>query len=306
MSVDLRLMRYVIAVADAGGFQNAAARLHIAQPALSRQIRDLEHEFGVELFHRRPTRVTRPGQVFVDDARRILTAVDRAVERTRLVAEGGIGSVRLGYTTSAALTGLPELVDRARRDHPDVEIETGWRWDAELLAGLWHGNFDVAIGHSLGSHRGLASIVLRREPLAAVVPAQHRLAAHSSIALRDLRGETFRFVTRRLAPAYFDLVVGALQRCGETFEVAESTDPRMGSYGVDDLGGFTLAPMSTAGRLPRTVTPVSLTDALPAVDLVVTWLSEATTPATELVLETVRKLAAADDSRHRSTTPTLA
>jgi DNA-binding transcriptional LysR family regulator len=299
MSVDLRLMRYVVAVAEEGGFQDAANRLHIAQPALSRQVRQLERELGVELFRRRPTRVTEPGQAFVDEARRILADVERAVERTRLVARGEIGTVRVGYTITAAFDALPRLLDRVYSDHPDIEVETGRRWDGELLTNLEDGEFDIAVGHHLTRRPEMASVVLRREHLAAVVPAEHPLAPRPAIALRDLRGETLRFLPRRLAPLHFDLVVGALQSTGEEFEIWQSADPRLGTFAVDDLGGFTIVPSSVGERLPRSVACVPLADPLPAVELAVVWRPESASPAAELVIETARKLAVANTAAHR-------
>lgn len=294
MSVDLRLMRYVVAVAEEGGFQDAANRLHIAQPALSRQVRQLERELGVELFLRRPTRVTEPGQAFVEEARRILAHVDRAVERTRLVARGEVGTVRIGYTMPAAFDALPRLLDKVYDDHPGIEVETGRRWDGELLAQLQGGDFDVALGHHLAHLPGLASAVLRRERLAAVVAAEHPLATRDGVALHDLRGETLRFLPRRLAPAWFDLVTAAVQGSGESFEVWLSADPRLGTFAVDDLGGFTVVPASVGERLPRGVACVPLTDPLPTVDLVVVWRPDATSSAGHLVVETARKLAATE------------
>lgn len=292
MAVDLRLMRYVVAVADAGGFQSAAMRLHVAQPALSRQVRQLERELGFELFRRRPTRVTEPGQAFVDEARRILADVERAVERTRRVARGEVGTVRIGYTITAEFDALPRLLDRVHSDHAEIEVETERRWDAELLTHLEDGDFDIAVGHHLARHPGMTAVVVRREHLAAVIPVDHPLAQRPDVALRDLRGETLRFLPRRLAPRYFDLVVGALRSAGEELDVWQGADPRLGSFAVDVLGGFTVVPSSVGERLPRTVTCVRLTDPLPAVELVVVWRPGLASPAAELVVETVRKLAA--------------
>jgi DNA-binding transcriptional LysR family regulator len=294
MSVDLRLMRYVVAVAEAGGFQHAADRLHVPQPALSRQVRQLEREIGVELFHRRPTRVTEPGRAFVDEARRILADVDRALEHTRLVARGEVGTVRVGYTMSAAFDALPRLLDNLYRGHPRLEIETGRRWDAELVADLHDGRFDVVVGHNLAYVPGLASAVLRREHLAAVLPIDHTLARRAAVALHELRGETLRFVARRLAPHYFDFVVAALRSTGESFDVHESADPRLGTFGVDDFGGFTVVPSSAGGRLPRGVVCVPLTDPLPTVQLDMAWRPDAISSPAKLVIETARELAWVD------------
>src|SRR3954471_23129795 len=118
--VELRLMRYVVAVADEGGFQRAAERRHMAQPPLSRQIRGLERELGVRLFDRRPTRLTEPGRVFVESARKVLTDAEEVVAATRAAARGERGSVRLGYVPSIAYDVLPRLLTAMRDRRPGI------------------------------------------------------------------------------------------------------------------------------------------------------------------------------------------
>lgn len=287
-------MRYVVAVAEEGGFQNAAERLHVAQPALSRQVRQLERELGVELFRRRPTRVTQPGQVFVDGARRILVDVERAVERTRLVARGDVGTVRLGYTFTAAFDEIPRLLARLHSDHPVIDVETGERWDAELVASLEEGEFDVAVGHHLARLPGLMSAVLRRESFSAVLQTRHPLAQRANVALRDLHGETLRLLPRRLAPLYFDYVVAAVQSAGESFDVWQSPHAGLRNLAVGDLGGFTVVPSSVGERLPRGLTCVALVDPLPPVDLALLWRPTTASSPTQVVVQTAHQLAAAE------------
>ena len=130
MAIDLRLMRYVIAVAEEGGFQRAADRLLMAQPPLSRQIRDLERELGVTLFERRPVvRLTAAGRVFVESARTILAESDRLVERTVLASRGEYGTIRVGYIYSAVFETLPQLVAAMSRSHPGVTNRSPRRLD---------------------------------------------------------------------------------------------------------------------------------------------------------------------------------
>jgi DNA-binding transcriptional LysR family regulator len=295
MPVDLRLLRYVIAVAEEQGFQDAADRLHIAQPALSRQVRQLERELGVELFHRRPTRVTEAGRVLVENARRVLADVERAVERTRLVARGDAGTVRLGYTFTAALDEVPRLLARLQRDHPQLEVEMGERWGAELVASLEDGAFDVVVGHHLARSTRLSSAVLRHEGLAAVLQSGHPLAERTGLALHELRGETFRMLPRRLAPLYFDYVVAAVQSAGVDLDVWQNPRAGLRDLSVGDLGGFTIAPSSVGGRLPRGVACVPLTDPLPPIDLSILWQPTTMPSPTQLVVQTARRLASTED-----------
>nr|BFE84562.1 hypothetical protein GCM10020093_071630 [Planobispora longispora] len=177
MPVDLRLMRYVVTIAEEGGFQRAAERLHMAQPPLSRQIRDLERQLGVALFHRRPTRLTEAGKAFVASARRMLADADAMIELMRAVRQGESGTVRLGMVISAAHETVPELLAALRSAHPDVTVRAREAWSGELDAGLRAGRFDLVLGRMIPRRPGLARQTVRREPLVAVVGTAHPLAA---------------------------------------------------------------------------------------------------------------------------------
>ncbi|MFC7583972.1 LysR family transcriptional regulator [Nonomuraea antimicrobica] len=193
MPVDLRLMRYVIAVAEAGSFEAAAERLHMTQPPLSRQIRDLERELGVDLFHRRPTRLTEAGRVFVEEARDVLASAEQAVERTRRAAGVDHGAVRVGYTVTTAFDEMPKLFAAMRARHPGIRVEAREAWDAELIAAATDGELDVLLGRHLAVPPTWLSAVLRREEFVVVVGAGHRLAGRDRVSLREFRGETLRF-----------------------------------------------------------------------------------------------------------------
>src|SRR5262245_37517241 len=129
MPVNLRVLRYVVAVADEGTFQRAAERLHMAQPPLSRQIGGLERELGVVLFERNPTRPTAAGAAFVARARRVLAAADQLV-RDVTAAPGPpvLGDVRLGYLPATGLDTIPVLADAVRRRHPGIALDAFDKW----------------------------------------------------------------------------------------------------------------------------------------------------------------------------------
>lgn len=291
VGLDLRLMRYVVAIAEEGGFQDAADRLQIAQSALSRQVRQLEQDLGFELFHRRPTRLTDAGGIFVEQARRILSEVEQAVRRTRLVATGEVGTLRIGYTVSTTFEVVPRLLYAFGADHPGVTVHGRELWDVELIAALEDGHIDVAIGRGLPHPPGLDRVVLRREQPAVAVRFDNPLADRDSVALRDLRGETFRIFPRDLAPGYYDFTVAAVHSTGETFEIWHNPHPGLRDFPVRDLGGFTLVPPSIGERLPSGVTTIPLTDPLPPIELEALWRPASAPPQAELLLQTARRVA---------------
>ncbi|GAA1132878.1 LysR substrate-binding domain-containing protein [Kribbella jejuensis] len=293
MPVDLRLLRYVVAIADEGSFQAAALRLHIAQPPLSRQIRDLERELGVALFHRRPTRLTEPGRTFVDLARRLLSDAEQLLDRTRQAAAGELGTVRVGYTVSAAYDDMPAALSAMREHHPGVEVVGTELWGRDLEAALRAGDLDVGLGRFLPCPDGFQREVLRYEPYVVVLATDHPLARHRRTSLADLRGETFRFMPRALAPTYYDAVLAALHSTGETFAIWESPTPGLRSLRLREPdGGFTLLPKPVADRLAD-VRQLSLTEALPPCELQAVWSPPDAGPAAQVLISTVREALAA-------------
>ena len=223
MAVDLRLMRYVIAVADEGGFQRAAERLLMAQPPLSRQIRDLERELGVALFARRPVvRLTSAGEVFVAAARAILAETEHMVAQTVLAGRGELGTVRVGYVYSAVFDTLPLLVAAMAERHPGVTVDVHEGWTPQLDAALLADGYDVVLSRDIPRRPEYHRESLRREGLVAVVDERHPLALRGSAALREFAGQRFCHPPSRLAPDRYNLMAGMLARTGEVFEFSEN------------------------------------------------------------------------------------
>jgi DNA-binding transcriptional LysR family regulator len=271
MSIDLRTMRYVIAIADAGGFQLAAERLHMSQPPLSRQIRELERELGVALFHRRPTRLTAQGHTFVRHARAIIADVDRAVAETRGASGPVTGAVRLGCGPMSASTEVPGLVAAVRTHHPAIDLQPIEMWDTELGSALIAGEVDIAIGWQLSIDGPLARRMLRRDPLVAVVAGSHRLACADTVRLAELRDDTLRFLPRRFAPDYYEAVLAAVSSGGVQFSLWHNPFPGLRYFGDLDSGGFHVLPRSIASALPAGVKALRIVDPLPGLELNLIW-----------------------------------
>jgi DNA-binding transcriptional LysR family regulator len=288
--IELRLLRYVVAVADEGGFQRAAERLHMAQPPLSRQIGDLERELGVRLFSRRPTRLTEPGRVFVESARRLLADADGMVEATRRAARGETGLVRLGYVPSAAHDSLPRLLAAMARERPGIRVEAREAWTAELDHALREERVDVVLARGLPGRAEYERETLRGEPLAVVVGAGHPLAGRPGVRLADLRGQTFCFFPRTVAPESYDAVLTALGHTGETFDVWTDPVPRARHERLRAGTAFTVVPRSLAADPPAGTVSLTLLDDLPPVRLELAWRSDASSPSLEALVAVARRV----------------
>lgn len=291
MAVDLRIMRYVVAVADEGGFEAAARRLHMAQPPLSRQIRDLERKLGVELFHRRPTRLTEVGRMFVAEARSVLAQADDLVERTKAAGRGLAGTIRLGYDIGAAYDTVPRLLAQLRSDHPGLTIEGHEELRLRLGSMLAAREVDAIIGaRDKAAVPGAERQLLRRERLVCLLDARHPLAGRDGIGLADLRGGTLVFHPRHVAPARYDFVVAAVHSTGESFTVAPHLTGGLRRLSLDATS-FSVVLESMREHLPANVTCVAFLDPLPAVSVELQWRPGAANSPTEVLAETAAKLA---------------
>ena len=192
--MELRHLRYFRAVAEELHFGRAAERLHIAQPPLSQQIRQLERELGVDLFTRstRKVELTEAGVAYAKRVDAILEAVDDAGHQAQRVASGLEGHLTIGCVGSATYSVLPQLV-RALRDelpHVDVGVRGEMLAPAQLVA-LEAGTIDLALLRPPIDHPGIQTTTIRRDRLIAVLPADHRLAAADRLRVAELRGEDF-------------------------------------------------------------------------------------------------------------------
>ena len=194
--MELRHLRYFVAVAEELNFTRAAARLHIGQPPLSMQIRDLEGEMGVRLFERTQRRValTPTGQCLLEHAYRILGGVREAVEAAQRAARGELGELRVGFTSSLPFTDLlPDALHAYRRRFPAVRLQLSEMFTPEQFGALARGELDVGFVRLQGGRApdGIALREIARNPLRLVVNASHRLAGAAAVSFAELRDEDF-------------------------------------------------------------------------------------------------------------------
>src|SRR6516165_10183250 len=185
-SMELRHLRYFVAVAEEGSLTVAAGRrLHTAQPSLSRQIRDLEYEVGAQLLVRsvRGVELTRSGRVFLDHARLALAQVEAAVEAARRVAQPTKPTFALGFLTGQEMDWLPEVMRTLRDELPNIEVSVSSQYSPDLAHGLMRGKLDLAFMRPEAQMPELEYRFVVKEPLLVAVPSDHRLASQHTVAL---------------------------------------------------------------------------------------------------------------------------
>jgi len=293
--MELRHLRYFVAVAEELHFGRAAARLRVAQPALSQQIKQLEAELGVMLLARTKRRValTEPGRLFLPEARRTLVHAAAAADVARRAAEGHAGRLRIGYVDSALWGVFPAVLGAYRETHPAVHLSLLERLPAQQLAGLRSGDLDVGIGPTSPTERGLDAELLSEDRIMLSLPAAHRLAAREAIELPDLAEEPWVLVNARTPSRLRDAAIAACVRAGFTPRVAQEARQLDALVALVSAGlGVTFVP-STAERMPRAgvafrpLRGVDLTFRLYAV-----WRRGETPPTVRSFLDVMREVAA--------------
>lgn len=214
-AMELRHLRSFIAVAEELHFSRAARRLHIEQPALSQQIRQLERELGTRLFERTTRRVelTVPGRVLLDRARRVTDAADRSMADTRRAARGQLGWLVIGFVDSAAYGLLPPVLRELRRHAPDLSLELRELSTEAQLAGLLD-DIDAGIVRDVDEFDGLDVTPLLTERLVVAVPAAHLLSGRDRVRLAELADEPFVSFPRERVPIIHDRLVELCRTTG--------------------------------------------------------------------------------------------
>jgi DNA-binding transcriptional LysR family regulator len=289
--VELRQLRYFIAVADELHFRRAAARLHISQPPLSQQISQLEDELGCRLLNRTRRRVelTPAGETFLRDARAMLGELEVAVATARRVDAGQAGLLRVSFVGSALLSIVPGIIQRFRRGRPEVEIELRERSTLEQLRALNVGVMDVGlIRPPIEPDDALHTEVVMRERTVAAIPAGHPLARLTRVPLKRLAAEPLVLFPREQAPGFHDLLTGRLAATGTSPHVVQYAPEMLTIIGLVAAGiGVSPVPASVARLGLEGVTYRPLVGA-PATELVAVTRANETSPLVEAFVADAR------------------
>jgi DNA-binding transcriptional LysR family regulator len=287
--MELRHLRYFAAVADTCHFGRAAERLHLAQPALSQAVRQLESELGTPLLVRttRQVRLTPAGEFLHKEARRVLGTVEDSVRGVRRIAEGKRGVVRLALTGTAAFSQLPRIARTVKRELPDVALEI----HADLLTpaqceGLRDGSLDLGVLRPPLVGEGLEALTIEVEPLVLALPEGHRLADEPVVSMTDLRSEGFVLYGNRES-AVNEAVLRSCERAGFAPQREHEAPGTAVLLALVAAGlGIALVPGSVRAVPLEGVVFRDVTDA-GSTELALAWRRDDTSPVVRAVVDTL-------------------
>ena len=290
-------MRYFAAVADHGSFTDAARELHVAQQAVSQQVKALEETLGVTLLERSSRRVTltREGAIFLGDCRRVLVGADQAAQRVQAAARGEAGTLRLVYTLVSAFETVPMLLDGLRADNPVLKVDAREVFGSDVSMLLHDDACDVALAPLTSYPADVRQQTVRREVVRVAVAENHPLAGNEQVELSALRSETLELWPRGMAPGYHDAIVAACRTAG--------FDPTVDEHGAGSTvwsyiargRGIGLVVSSLIEQLPRGVTLLDLAPPRPMLTVNAVWLQDSAIAAVDRLLETAGRIAAERD-----------
>jgi LysR family hca operon transcriptional activator len=299
--MELRHLRYFVAVAEAGSLTVAAGKkLHTAQPSLSRQIRDLEYEVGVPLMNRsvHGIELTAAGRAFLDHARLALTQAEAAADAARRAAQRTKPTFAMGFQTGQEVDWLPRATNVLRDELLNIEIRVSSDHSTTLADDLQRGTLDIAFLRR-EQRPDLEYNIVAKEPLVVILPSDHPLARHKAIDPHDLVGETFIGISE--IPRVLRALINAyLKRTGiELTPHLEIDNFAMAISLVASTRGVALLPASAENFLTRSVVVRPLKGETPTIDLVVGYHKANTSPILKTFLSKIDDLTTRTSSKAR-------
>jgi DNA-binding transcriptional LysR family regulator len=264
MDLELRHLRYFVAVAEERHFSRAARRLHMAQPPLSQQIQRLEAIVGTSLLVRssRSVALTPAGRAFLDRARRILAAADQSIEEAGRIGRGEEGTLDIGFVSSAITLGVPERIQTFRTRFPAIHTRLHEGQTAQILARLKGSEVDLGIVRDAEPDPELASLTLATEGYVAVLPRSHPLARRRRLAASALRDEPFVLYPRSAGELAYRRNLQPCVDAGYQARIVQRATNWVTIFHLVGVGvGVTVAPRSAADIRPETVVSVPLVGA---------------------------------------------
>lgn len=282
--MELRHLRYFVAVGEEQHYGRAAKRLHVAQPALSRQIQKLEEEIGVILFDRLPrgVRLSAAGVSFLDDARRILQQVNEAAMRAERVARGQSGILRVGFTESASWHGVvPDSFRQFRARQPEAELQLHPAASSQQIDAVRSNRLDAGFVFTMPkSDPDLDQLTVAIHRVVLAAPKGHPLTKLRKLRLRDMRDTPFIWFPRRQAPAFYDQLAKECVRGGlKTLNIIqEVADPASMLSFVSCRVGVTFVIQATRWRCPAGVVLLPVEDLNLPLPMSLIWRKDNASP----------------------------
>ena len=291
--MELRHLRYFITVAEELSFSKAALKLHTAQPSLSQQIKDLEDDIGVQLFHRtkRKVELTEEGLVFLEQARLTLTQADKAITMARQVAAAKVQYLKIGFVPSAEIRIFPYILPRLRVKLPKLQIRTLNLKESDQIAELKKGDLDIIFINQEFQNEVFASQLILKEPLVFMLPKQHPLAQLTEIPVEQLNGLAITVLSQKLSQPLFDTITQYIeqrqiqfQTISEANSIAESIQTVHSGQSCAILPSY----MQALATDQMVIRPLS--HALPCLDVFFSYNRLEPSLATEQFLEEIRQV----------------
>jgi DNA-binding transcriptional LysR family regulator len=294
--MELRHLRYVVAVAEELHFGRAAARLNMSQPPLSQQIRQLEDEIGAKLFRRtnRQVRLTEAGEAFVREARQILAHADYAAKVAVRASKGEIGQITVATVTSTNSGFFNVVVEIRRsfaRQYPDVRLVLRSLSAAQQVQALREGRIEAGFLTLPIDDQELLVEWVRAEPLLLALPETHPLAQATLVPLRALGTEPHIMYSRSLLPGYYDLIVGACRNAGFSLNIVHEADAIATILALVAAGlGVSLLPASLQETERKGIVFRKVDGPLPLIEMGTVYRREAPSNVLAAFLDVVRSV----------------
>ncbi|MEM6253350.1 MAG: LysR family transcriptional regulator [Cyanobacteria bacterium P01_D01_bin.156] len=288
--MELRHLRYFLAVADELHFGRAALRLQMAQPPLSQQIKQLETELGVQLFARTRRRVslTAAGTVFQKEAKLLLTQLQQAVTKTQQAERGEVGSLAISFVSSAMYSLLPSYLTRFRQQYPQVEIILHELSTQEQIQGLLENRLDIGFMRPPVEHKTLKSQSVLQESLIAALSINHRLAKEKQISISDLQKDSFVLFPRPKASHLYDQILSFCQQNGFSPNVVQQAIQMQTILSlVTAEMGVAIVPESLGNLQRRGVCFTPFIEPTPRSEVVMVWRQDQAVPVIDAFISQI-------------------
>jgi len=286
--VELRFLRYFVAVAEELSFTRAAARLNMAQPPLSQQIRRLEARLGVTLFRRTKRRVelTEAGRAFLRQSYQAIQSVEQGIVLAQRADRGEIGRLAIGILVYVSYTLIPPILREFRAKFPEVHVELRFLTNALQIAALQSGQVDICFVRPPIDDPDISSKLISRERFILAMPATHPLAGKTAVSIKQLRNDPFIMYVRELGPTFYSSLLQFCAKAGFSPKIALEVSQINAAVGLVGSGiGVALVPQSMNQLHFDNVVYRPIVERAPNVDVLLAWQAGRPSPLVKAFID---------------------